>query len=216
MALSKKAITDILFVIQVVIGFAFGGSQLLKMLTTTQGVSIAWYATWEVFLVLNLALSFRAHRVQPSRVTWQTCASYVVWVVMITLDLGVMLWRNSWVWTARDSITIGLVYTGVVGTLLFAYVATRDVFDPIVKGVLAVCFKGVPQLALAVNIWHLGGAGLSVVAIIGGHITICSRLGQVWYSYKEAGWDENRIGSAIGELANEFSWIVVTIAWCTV
>jgi hypothetical protein len=83
----------------------------------------------------------------------------------------------------------------------------------VIRGYLAVFFKGVPQLTLAVNILMVGGAGVSVFGILTGHITICSRLGQLVMSLREAGWDRNRKGSLISEIANEGSWIVVTIAW---
>lgn len=78
------------------------------------------------------------------------------------------------------------------------------------------CSKAVPQLTLAWNIWLHGGAGISIVAFTVGHVTICTRLWQVWYSIREAGWDRNRIGIAVGEAANELSWIVTTAVWLMV
>ena len=42
------------------------------------------------------------------------------------------------------------------------------------------------------------------------------RLVQVWLSIREAGWDRNRLGIAIGEAANEASWIVATLVWVMV
>ena len=61
-----------------------------------------------------------------------------------------------------------------------------------------------------------GGAGLAGAAVITGHITILPRLGQLWFSIKEAGWDRNRHGSALSELANEASWLVATLVWLLV
>jgi hypothetical protein len=46
-----------------------------------------------------------------------------------------------------------------------------------------------------------------------GHITILARLGQLCCSIKEAGWDRNRRGSALSELANKVSWLVATLVW---
>ena len=74
-------------------------------------------------------------------------------------------------------------------------------------------FKAIPQLALAYKIAMRGGAGLAAAAIITGHITILARLGQLWFSIKEAGWDRNRRGSAFSELANEISWLAATAVW---
>ena len=77
-------------------------------------------------------------------------------------------------------------------------------------------FKAIPQLALAYKIFMRGGAGLAGAAVITGHITILPRLGQLWFSIKEAGWDRNRHGSALSELANEASWLVATLVWLLV
>ena len=42
------------------------------------------------------------------------------------------------------------------------------------------------------------------------------RLGQLVFSIREAGWDRNRMGSLISEVANEGSWIVATVVWLLV
>jgi len=185
------------------------------MLTTSQGVSISWFACWQVFLVLNLVLAIRAHRNQPSRVTFQTILSYVAWVTMVTLDLGVMFWKGTGTWNERDTATVIFAAIGIVATLAVARRKKLTITDPMVKGYLAVFFKAVPQLALACNMLIVGGAGLASMAVVTGHITILTRLGQLWFSIREAGWDRNRVGSAISEIANEGSWIVATVIWLT-
>ena len=164
-------------------------------------------------LLLNLVLAVRAHRNQSSRVTLQTILSYVSWVTMVTLDLGVMVVKGTGTWNGRDTATTVCAIVGVVMTLVVANRKQLAITDPMVKGYLAIFFKAVPQLILAYNVFMMGGNGLAAVAIVTGHITIITRLGQLGFSIREAGWDRNRIGSAISEIANETSWIVVTIVW---
>jgi energy-converting hydrogenase Eha subunit A len=212
----QKMIADSLFGVQVICTLIFGGGQFLQMLTSTQGVSLSWFVFWEVFLVLNLVLAVRAHRNQPSRVTRQTIVSYVLWTAVIALDLGAILWKSTGMWNERDTATAVIALVGIVGTLTVAYYNRLTITDPIVKGYLAVFFKAVPQLVLAYNMLVLGSDGLAGEAIIAGHITILTRLGQLWFSIKEAGWDRNRMGSAISEIANQGSWIIVTIIWLMV
>jgi len=132
---------------------------------------------------------------------------------MISLDLFALLTMTSVEWSSRDTLSMVAVSLGVVSTLLVAQRKDLSIRDPMVKGYLAVLFKGVPQLILAYEIMLWGGQGVATLAIISGHATIISRLGQLWFSIKEAGWDRNRIGSAISEIANEGSWIIVTIVW---
>ncbi len=42
---------------------------------------------------------------------------------------------------------------------------------------------------------------------------IITRLGQLLFAIREAGWDRNRQGAALSELANETTWLLVTLAW---
>ncbi len=213
MPLEKRMLADLLFLVQIICAVAFGGSQFFTMLNTSQGVSISWFATWEVFLVLNLFLTIRAHRNKPSRVTLQTVWSYAITVVVVTLDLSAIVWRNTGAWSGIDTLTVVCVGIGVVATCFVAKFKQLPIADPLVRGYLAIFFKAIPQLTLAYNMLQVGGAGLAGVAIVVGHLAILTRLGQLWFSIREAGWDRNRIGSAISELANEVSWVVVTIVW---
>ncbi len=194
----------------------FIGTQARLMLSTTEGISLTWLSFWGVFLLINLSLSARAHQLQPSRVTFQTVFTYATWTVVVLLCIGIYIWRNTNFWTPLDTWTTGLALCGIVATLMVAYHNKLTITDPIVRGYLGVFFKGVPQLTLAYNITMMGGAGISTFAIVTGHINICTRLGQVLMSLREARWDRNRLGSAISETANEGTWIVATIAWLMV
>lgn len=213
MFLSKKTITDSLFGVQVICTLISGTAQSYRMITTAQGVSPSWFVTWEIFLIINLALAVRAHRNQPSRVTRQTIATYLLWVFVITLYLSVMILKGTGSWSVRDTATMLLIGVCVPATLVVARQRALGITDPIVRGWLALFFKAIPQLVLAYNILTVGGAGLAGLMIFVGHITILTRIGQLWFSIREAGWDRNRIGSAMSEIANEASWIVATIAW---
>lgn len=210
---ARQLTTDALFVVQLCFTFIFGGSQFYRMLTTQQGVNLSWFLCWLIFLLLNLFLTIRAHQNQPSRVTLQTVLSYAAWTLVVAADLAVMLWKGTHVWGRTDTITIFIVGLGVALTLALGSRLRLGIVDPMVKGWLAVFFKAIPQLTLAYKIYLKGGAGLAAAAVITGHITILARLGQLWFSIKEAGWDRNRRGSALSELANEGSWLIATLVW---
>lgn len=211
-----RRVADGLFLIQIIAAVGFTGTQVILMLTNTEGISLTWLAFWWVFLLINLSLSLRAHKLQPSRVTIQTVITYGTWTLILALCVAIYIWRESTIWTGVDTWTTGLSLSGILITLLVGYSNKLPISDPIVRGYLAVFFKAVPQLALSYHILMVGGAGMSTFAIVSGHITISSRLGQVLMSLREAGWDRNRRGSAISEFANEGTWIIVTIAWLIV
>lgn len=208
--MSKRLVGDVFFLAQLGFASTFGISQFIQLLSSSQGVSMSWFGAWEVFLLLNLWLAWRAHEAQPSRVTKQTLVSYLVWCVMIGLDLSVLFLRETWTWNERDTLTLWLTGAGVLVTLT---AGRFDIKNPLVKGWLAVFFKAVPQAVLAWNILLVGGDGLAWLAIVAGHATILSRIGQLALSMREAGWDKNRIASFISEVANELSWVLATAAW---
>lgn len=201
---------------QIVSALGFGAFQGALMLTTTEGVSLTWLVFWGIFLLINLSLSIRANELQPSRITRQTVWTYATWTAVMITTTGIYLFGDGILWTAIDTWTALIALAGIAGTLHVGRRHALGVTDPLVRGYLAVFFKGVPQLTLAGNIFLVGGSGLSLFAIVIGHLTVCSRLGQIIMSLREAGWDRNRQGSAISEIANEISWITVTVVWLIV
>lgn len=213
---TRQRVADLLFVVQIGCALVFGVSQTWRMLSSVEGLSLSWFLCWALFLVVNLRLSIQAHRVQPSRVTRQTVWAYSLWTAIITANLAALAWHGGGTWTHIDDITLALAAAGVVATLGIGHRHGLGWRDPIVRGWLAVFFKGVPQLTLAWNLALVGGAGLAPFGVFAGHVTICTRLGQLVFSIREAGWDRNRMGSLISEVANEGSWIVATVVWLLV
>lgn len=216
-ASSRARLTaDVLFVVQLVCGLAFGIGQTVKMFESTQGVSISWFVFWGLFLLINMRLSFQSHQAAPSRVTYQTRVIYLVWTSLMAVNLGVLVGNGTGQWSDIDTLTSLLALAGVTATLIIGARHHLTWRDPIVRGWLAVFFKGVPQLTLAWNMFLHGGAGLAAIGIWAGHVTICMRIGQLVYAIREAGWDRYRRGSLISEVANEASWIVATVVWLLV
>jgi hypothetical protein len=213
MRLTKQTTADLFFVVQLICTLVSGGSEFARLLTTSQGVNLSWLAFWDAFLAVNLALVIRAHRNQPSRVTLQTILSYASWLVLISACLGAMLWRGQEIWDLGDTLTAAVVGLGLALTWLQARRLHLTIAEPLVMAGFGVCFIGLPQLTLAYKIFAQGGAGMAGLMLLAGHIGILMRLGQLWFAVREAGWDRNRKGAVISELANEATWILVTAAW---
>ena len=211
---NKKQLTaDFFFVLQLLLAAVSGGSQFIRLLTTSQGLNISWLASWLAFLLINLALTIKAHRVRPSRVTLQTVCSYAVWTLVITANLALLLWKGDAIWDAKDWVTTMVVILGLLLTLVWSRWRDLPWTDPMVSGFFGVCFIGLPQVTLAYKIYQVGGAGLAAGMLLAGHVAIMTRLGQLWFAIREAGWDRNRLGAAVSEAANEITWLLVTIAW---
>ncbi|MSR15152.1 MAG: hypothetical protein EXR86_11435 [Gammaproteobacteria bacterium] len=213
MSMRARRIADGLFAIQMGCVLLFGVTQISLMWKTTEGVSLTWFVFWAIFLGINLVLAVRAHQVQPSRVTSQTVFTYAAWLTVLAAGLGVLVWRSLGAWYLVDTVNVIVSGLGIAVTYLLGRRHGLGFADPMVRGWLAVFFKATPQLTLAWHITQVGGAGLAPIAIFSGHATICIRIGQLYFSIREAGWDRNRIGSAISEIANEVSWIITTAVW---
>ena len=211
--ITKKFTADLLFALQICLALVSGGSEFLRLLTTTQGVNVSWLASWLTFLLINLELTLRAHRLQPSRVTRQTVLTYAAWTTVIAADLALLLWRGTEGWDSKDTVTALVVGLGLLLTFLYAWRRGLSLTDPMVNAGCGMCFIGLPQLILAYKIFTVGGAGLAGAMLLAGHIGITTRLGQLWFAIREAGWDRNRLAAALTELANESTWLLVTLAW---
>ena len=210
----KQQLTlDFFFALQLVLAAVSGGSQFLRLLSTSQGVNISWLASWLAFLVINLALTIRAHFTQPSRVTWQTVLTYCAWTLVIAANLALLLWRGTAGWDAKDTGTAIVVSLGLFLILAWSRWQGLAWTDPVVHGLFGVCCIGLPQVTLAYKIFQEGGAGLAGGMLLAGHIAILTRLGQLWFALREAGWDRNLMGAAMSEAANEITWLLVTFAW---
>lgn len=210
---AKRLTADFFFILQLILAAVSGGSQFVRLLTTAQGLNVSWLAMWLAYLLINLALTVRAHRLQPSRVTRQTVITYSAWTTVIAANLALLLWQGMAVWDAKDTITSAVVLAGLLLVWLWAWWRCLPLSDPLVHGFWAVCFIGLPQVTLALKIFEEGGAGLAGGMLLAGHVAIITRLGQLWFTIREAGWDRNRLGAALSEAANEITWLLVTWAW---
>jgi hypothetical protein len=213
MSTTKQLTADGLFLAQIGLALIFGGSEFLRLLTSHEGVHLIWLASWLAFLLLNLALTIRAHASRASRVTLQAIGSYAVWTVVIAADLMVLSIKGANTWDASDTVTALIVGLGLALTLLAAYRLGWKITDPMVHGLFGVFFIAVPQVTLAYTIVAEGGGGLAGAALLASNFAILIRLGLLGFAIAEAGWDENRKGAAMSEFANEISWLLVTLAW---
>jgi hypothetical protein len=213
MPAAKQLTADLLFILQLVLALISGSSQFLRLLTTSQGVNVSWLASWLTFLVINLELTLRAHRSRPSRVTLQTVLTYGAWTFVIAANLALLLWRGTEAWDGKDTMTAVMVGLGLLLTLIYARIRRLGFTDPLVNAGFGMCFIGLPQVTLAYKIFTVGGAGLAGGMLLAGHIGITTRLGQLMFAIREAGWDRNRLAAALSELANEATWLLVTLAW---
>lgn len=185
------------------------------MLKSTEGVSFSLFVCHSVFALLNLSLSIAAlkNAVGGERmIKRQAVFIYAMWTSVLILHKGIAFWKMEQLWKQIDTVTCLLVGTGIIFVLAIARLKKLSLLDPYIKAGLAISFKSIPQVTLAVMIYYFGKGGLSGIWILFGHITILTRIVHLWISNHEK-WDRNTRGSFVSEVWNEISWLVSTGAW---
>lgn len=193
--------------------FLFGIPQILRALTTVEGMSIAQLGTTVVFLVIQLSLAFTngaATRSGPEKRIMQV---YGAWLSIVCLLLAVVFWNGTWTWSGSDTATMVLVCAATGLIVRRARVDPAGLGEPRVRAGLSMTFKALPQCLLAVKIASEGGNGFTAMAVVMGHVVILSRLAQMQLFAKEHGWQHNHRCLYVSECANEASWILCTLAW---
>lgn len=205
---------DLLFAIQMLGMVAFIGAQAQRMTQTVQGISPAWLVCAEAFCVINVGLAYRGWRQMPVRSTLQLFVTHGSWTIGIALLLVLFaLKATEIVWGWYDTTTF---VTVVLASTIVYWIGVRNgagITDPIVRGLLAAIFRGIPHVALAYKIALLGGNGLAAVTVWAAHATASVRIGQLTLAIRDVGWDRARRGLAIAEAASEATWIIVTVVW---
>ncbi len=211
----RNRIGNLLFWFQIVMGVLFAVAQALKMLESTQGVSLAFFLCHGAFAALNVSLAVVAlHQSHGSerKIKKQSVKIYLMWTAFMVIHIVIAVWKMPDLWNYTDTITTTVVFIGVAATLALARSNGIPLVDPRVKMWLAIFFKSLPQIFLAYTISVYGQGGLSGWWIFLGHVTILTRLVHLWISNHHE-WNRNTKCSFVSEVWNEASWLVTSAAW---
>lgn len=185
------------------------------MLESTQGVSFSFFVCHGIFALLNLSLSVAAlagATLSDRAVKRQSVFIYTMWTSVLALHASIAFMKMPVLWKPIDTVAVSVVGVGVTLILAAATHKKMPLLDPYVKAGLAIFFKAVPQVALAITIYQNGKGGLSGWWILLGHVTILTRITHLWFSNRQK-WDRNTKGSFVSEVWNEASWALATAAW---
>lgn len=211
----NKKFEEFLFWFQLVIAWLFSVPQIIRMTQNQQGVTTALYVLYMVFLVTNATLAMRAYLSKRDRSRAQSVIIYLNWCALILAHLVVAVRYVPW--KTNDNYFLILTTVATAMTLLVARCwKNLDYNDSIVRGIVACICKGGPQLYLATCIvLDHGGKGMAPITIWLGHVTVLTRIAQVFLSARKTGVDRNIKGILIAEFGNELTWAIVTIVWLT-
>jgi hypothetical protein len=216
-------VNNILYFSQLVLMVAFGAAQLVKLAESTQGTSVTWILLWQGFVVVNLLLAIRANREKPSRENSRLVYTYIGWTLVGLSWFAAMLKQGTLSWNQYDTLNILLATACTAATFVLARqkgwhmgaVPSINAMlgDPWVRACLALAYKSVPQVTMAVQL-SLGipvlVAGLTVLI---GHLTVMIRFAQAFLAIRKVGFNRSLVAILISEGGNELSWLAFTIVW---
>ena len=204
---------DIIFVVQICLALTLGVSQFVKMLASTQGVSASMFLFTDIFFSLLCWMAIIANKKLPGRMAKETIVVYAMSVIVYSVLLIETYVKAPVFWEMSDWLTAGLVAAGIVVIVAVKGIKKWELAEPYLKTGLAMVFKAIPQLLLAWKIFQVGGGGVSGLWILSFHCFTISRLVPLVILNRESKWDRTRKSMFLSEIANEVSWLAVTLAW---
>ena len=210
----KRMAGDLLFWFQLTMAWAFTVPQVIRSLESTAGMTITWSVFCSAFVLINLFLALGAYEQSKSRKARQVVLVYANWLVLWLTLFTIIAIKGTWF--KEDTILTILILISLAVLLVVrrreSLVAT--VSEPITRGIIALLLKSVPQLFIGYCIIVAGRKdGLAGATLTIGHITVCTRLVEIWLAARQDGWNKKNQGMLIGESGNEISWLVTTAIW---
>lgn len=200
------------FLFQVVMAYVFAIPQLVRLFETTKGVTITWLLLADCFVILNFLLTLGSYRRSRNAEAFQALVIYGNWVVLVTSMVTIMFIKVTW--TNQDWLVTSLVAMSAILVMLWAEATKRGIKDPLVRGILVGLFRVVPHFYLCYCILLAGsGSGIPWKTVVAANVTAMARIVTLYLSGCKTGWERGVKASFLSEVANESSWMLVTVVW---
>ncbi|HAU66037.1 TPA: hypothetical protein DCW61_01700 [Candidatus Uhrbacteria bacterium] len=216
-------INNILYFSQLVLMVVFGTAQLFELAESTQGTSVTWILLWQGFVVVNLLLAVQANREKPNRENSRLVFTYIGWTLVGLSWFAVMLVKGTLSWNQYDTFNISLAIVCTAATFvqarrkgwhMGAMPTIRAMLgDPWVRACLALAYKSVPQITMAVQLFVGVPVLVAGLTVLIGHVTVLLRFAQAFLAIRKVGFNRNLVAILISEGGNELSWLAFTLVW---
>lgn len=213
MSRTQRTATDIMFVVGLFTAPVSCGAQIVRTLSTTNGVSLAQYIAFTASFLIGLSLALDSRRESPGRIITQQVCLLTVWSVGGIALLATVLLCGTYHWTSTDTLISVLASAGIAMSFVWAVAKKTSFKDPAIRAWVGISLKAVPQFLLVPKILSEGGAGLTAAFIFVGHVSILMRLVPLLISTRVEGMDRNKYWLVTSEVLNEVSWLAVTVVW---
>ena len=212
MALSQRT-TDKIFVVGFASGLFWCGSQAMRALTTTAGVSLAQYAAFCIGFMFQLALAITARRKSPGRVITQMLLLFGTWSVLSLALSALVAFGTNYHWSGVDTTIASLSAIGLTIIVGWTVFTKTPLNDASMKAWTNIVLKSIPQFILVEKVLTEGPAGITTVAIVTGSISILTRLVPMSDLLLKGEANREEKWLWVTDAVNLISWLSVTAVW---
>jgi hypothetical protein len=188
--------------------------QAHRMFSSTDGVILTSFLFVDIYAIFMLSLSIGAHKAGPSRITRQMIAIWIIGVGLYSLFTLIFVFKAKALWNPNDTVNSLYALTGTIGAVALITLRKLPIQHPDVRMSIAISFRVIPQLMLALNIFaSQSSKGVSGWFVWSFHVLIACRIIQIIIAIKHYGKDRNRQCMLISESLGWASWWLITMAW---
>lgn len=211
---AARTVSDLIFGVQIIATFIFGWSQFQRVMIHHGSAHISWYASWEAFFFVGLLLALRAYQNVPCWEHMKVVLAYALWNIAMGINLMVLLTKGGR-WDGSDWVITGGMIVAAIVIVLWTRSRGLQAIDPAVKGLLAVAWKGFPQLVMAYCVAFVPAnhGDITAASAWAGSATMVLRFAQIRKTLLLSKTrDRNLVWAFWGETSNCLSWLAVVIA----
>lgn len=203
----------ILYVVGMATAILWCSAQALRAFTTTQGASLAQYAAFTGGFAVQLVLALEARKQTPGPIISQQVRLYTMWSVCGSLLIVIVAIQGGYQWSTVDTVITILASAGLALTVAWAAVTRISFSDAAVRAWFNISLKSLPQFLLAWKVLAEGPAGITIIAIILGNVSILTRLVPMSMSITTEGYNREKWWLRVSDAVNLASWSSVTFVW---
>jgi len=218
---TKLTWSDLFFGGQIFGACWFAIPQIWRSFSSVRAVSLGQLGLVAAFMAINLWLASDAYRearktphgtadAGEGRRSLQLIITYSLWLALSLGMVAAIALNPAYRLSEEDGEMVMFAGASTIAILLFSRLKGVPLADPMLKSLLGIAYKAVPQVLLASVILSSRRAdGIPWETIAAGHFTAGLRVAQILLTHKS----RIRFWLGVSEGANEGTWLLVTLAW---
>lgn len=185
----------------------------MRSLTTTAGASLAQYIAFSSGFIIQFALALTAKRKSPGRVISQMLWLFGTWSACSLVLIAIVVLGTDYSWSRVDTIITSLSLVGLTTLVVWTMFTATPFTDAATKAWANIVLKSIPQFLLVGKVLAEGSAGITLVAVVLGNVSILTRLVPMSDLLMKGQANREEKWLWVTDAINLVSWLSVTVVW---